>query len=295
MLKSMTGYGTASCEFEGVNYIIEIKSVNGRYLKPCVRTPEDLGFLDIEIENLIKKYISRGTVTCSLRSKLASEQASAYVNAAAVQGYITKLRDAASRVDGIECRIELAKLLEAPGVTDCEELTEDKAKILLKKISEITVCALEYLTAMRIAEGKTIEKDIKSRCTEISDVVKRLYERSPKVIDEYHTRLEKRVNEMMKTAKLELDQQTLVREIAVFADRADISEEISRLESHIEQIKETCNTEEAGGRKLDFICQELFRESNTIGSKSNDPEISKCSVELKCTVEKIKEQVQNVE
>ncbi|AQQ70153.1 hypothetical protein SMSP2_00495 [Limihaloglobus sulfuriphilus] len=295
MLKSMTGYGTASCEFEGVNYTVEIKSVNGRYLKPCVRTPEDLGFLDIEIENLIKKYITRGTVSCSLRYKLASEQASAYVNAAAVEGYLTKLRDAASRVEGIKYRIELAKLLDAPGVTDSEELTEDKAKILLQKISEITVSALENLTAMRIAEGKTVKADIISRCGEISDITKRLYERAPKVIDEYHTRLEKRVNEMIKGAKLELDQQTLVREIAVFADRADISEEISRLESHIEQIKETCSEDEPGGRKLDFICQELFRESNTIGSKSNDPEISKCSVELKCIVEKIKEQVQNVE
>ena len=293
MLRSMTGYGSARGQDGGVAYDVEIRAVNHRYLKVIVRLPDVWAAAETEIEKRLRREIRRGSVTVSVRMKVTDEQAAYKVNTAALNRYVDQLREL--EVDANPTmRIDLAALLQLPGVCESpcyESICEQTRETLMSVVDE----AVDDLVGMRKREGEALAEDLLANCKAVEDSLAIVAGRTDTVVADYHARLQERVAQLMEAAKLELDADSLGREVAVFAERCDVAEEISRLTGHIEQFRLNAASQEAAGRKLDFIAQEMLREANTIGSKASDTEISRAVVEMKTAVDRIKEQVQNVE
>ena len=294
MIKSMTGYGQAQGDVNGISYAVEIKSVNNRYLKTAIKLPEILSFLEDDIEKLLRENLSRGTVNYSLRFKDMSGNSFFEIDEKALKSIAKKLSDAASDA-GIEGTFDISNLLDLPGIIRPVSPDNEELEFIRKKVIEISLQAMEQLREMRSTEGKFLEADLRKHCEAIENDLKKISIRSSTVIQEYTKKLKQRVEILLAEAKLNLDEETLAREVAIYADRSDISEEIARLDSHAQQFKQFCCLNEQAGRRLDFISQEMLREANTIGSKSSDNEITGYVVDIKCWVERIKEQVQNVE
>jgi uncharacterized protein (TIGR00255 family) len=294
MIKSMTGYGQAQGDINGVSYAVEIKSVNNRYLKTTVKLPEILSFLEDDIEKLLRENLSRGTINYTLRVKDISGNSFFEIDEKVLQSIAKKLSNAASNA-GIEGTFDISNLLELPGIVRPVSPNNEELDLTRKKVIEISLLAMEQLRKMRITEGKFLEADLRKQCELIQNDLKKINVRSSVVIQEYSKKLKQRVEMLLAEAKLHLDEETLAREVAIYADRSDISEEIARLDSHVQQFKQFCSSNEQAGRRLDFISQEMLREANTIGSKSSDNEITGYVVDIKCWVERIKEQVQNAE
>ncbi len=290
----MTGYGEATSETNGVTYTVEIRTVNNRYLKTSIRLPDSVAFLERDIDKLLRKNLSRGTVSYVLRLKNVSANVLFDIDEAALRAYMEKLGRVASSVD-VKCPIDIGGLLTIPGVLEPVLPDEKEAELVKQAVLSITQEAIEKLKRMRADEGAALAADLKSNCEAIKQDLKEIRARSGVVLQQYEKKLKKRVNELLAGAKLKLDEETLAREVAVFAERSDISEEIARLESHLKQFNESCKTNAQAGRKLDFISQEMLREANTIASKGSDSEIVRWVVDIKCRIERIKEQVQNVE
>jgi uncharacterized protein (TIGR00255 family) len=216
------------------------------------------------------------------------------IDETALQAVMERLSRIASSAN-INCPIDIGSLLILPGILEPATPDENTAEQIRKKVLEISQEAIEKLKQMRAAEGAALEADLKKHCSAIKQDIERICARSEVVLTRYAEKLKKRVNELLTGAKLKLDEETLAREVAIFAERSDISEEIARLDSHLLQLLQGCQTNSQAGRKLDFISQEMLREANTIASKASDTEITKCVVEIKCRIDRIKEQVQNVE
>jgi uncharacterized protein (TIGR00255 family) len=191
--------------------------------------------------------------------------------------------------------VDLATLAGLPGVCQAPALDESAKDAFWQTIAGLTNQALDELIAMRRREGESLRTDLLGQCGSIREHLQVIAERAPVVVDEYRLRLQERVNNLLRSAELTLQEDALVREVALFADRCDINEEIARLSSHLEQFARACDSPEPAGRKLDFLAQEILRETNTIGSKSNDAEITRHVVDIKSLVDRLKEQVQNVE
>jgi len=295
MLNSMTGFARVCREIGGINYAVEIRTVNNRYFKPSIRLPEATAFLEQEIEKFLRQQIYRGTVNYFLRYKNTSGEPMYEIDAAALKNYVAKLNSINRPDGGIECRINLADLLLLPGVVRSQEPENEQAQQLRKAVFEVTAQALEQLKAMRRQEGQALAEDLVQQCGQIKSLLEDIKTRKHVVVNEYKDRLAARVKELLSSARLELDSDTLAREVALFADRSDIGEEVIRLGSHIEQFTASCQTGEYAGRKLDFISQEMLRETNTIASKASDAKICLDVVQIKSCIERIKEQVQNVE
>jgi len=301
MINSMTGYGQAEGEVKAVSYAVEIKTVNNRYLKTNIKLPEAVAFLEEDIEKLLRKNLSRGTINYALRLKHITANALFDIDEMALQAIMDRL----SRIScsprpapGGAWQIDISSLLSLPGIIrptlpDKEMLEQIKDAVL-----NITQAAIDKLKQMRAAEGSFLEADLKNHCQAIKRDLQRIRARSDAVLQEYAKRLRKRVDELLAEAKLKLDEETLAREVAILADKSDISEEIARLSSHLARFAESCQAnppEAAAGRRLDFISQEMLREANTIASKASDAEIIHYVVDIKCRIERIKEQVQNIE
>ena len=294
MINSMTGYGEAQGEIDGVTYAVEVKAVNSRYLKVIIKLPELVAFLEEDIDRLLRGSLFRGTVNYVLRFKDVSANALFDIDDSALQTVVDKL----SRIEpsaGVEKSLDIASLLNLPGIIQPVVPDEETAERMKQRILEVSRRAIEKLKEMRAAEGAALEADLNKNCSEIQRDLERVRARSTVVVQEYAQRLKKRVNELLVRAELKLDEEVLAREVALFADRSDISEEIARLDSHLQQFAQTCRTDEQSGRRLDFISQEMLREANTIASKSSDTEITRAVVDIKCWVDRIKEQVQNIE
>jgi uncharacterized protein (TIGR00255 family) len=294
MINSMTGYGEAQGESNGISYAVTIKTVNNRYFKTAVKLPELAAFLEEDIEKLLRKNLSRGTVNYVLRLKEAPVDVLFDIDEAALRAVSQKLNRVKSS-DGIEGTIELGNLLNLPGVIrpaspDAEQIEQIRAVVL-----RISQEALDKLKQMRAVEGGFLEADLKKHCKAIEHDIEQINARTPIVLQKYTEKLKKRVNELLAHAELKLDEESLVREVALFADRSDISEEIARLDSHLQQFAQCCQANDQAGRRLDFISQEMLREANTIASKASDTEITSFVVDIKCQIDRIKEQVQNVE
>jgi len=293
MLQSMTGYGSASDRIEGVELTVEIRAVNNRFLKPTVRLPEHLSGLETEIEQLVRRKLSRGTVSVSVQMKVPDEQAAGNINTAALNHYIEQLR-----LIGVDAnpmlRIDLGAMLMLPGIVE-PPLLEELAGKLHEGLTKLVLAALDALTSMRIEEGKAVRADLESHCAAITEMLGSVVRRAPDVVKDYHERLAARVEELTLAGNLKIDEESLAREVAVFAERCDIAEEVARLRGHVEQFSQALTADESVGRKLDFIAQEMLREANTIASKANDVEIVRTVVEIKTAIDRIKEQVQNVE
>jgi uncharacterized protein (TIGR00255 family) len=276
---------------------VEIRSVNNRYFKSAVRLPEWLAFLEPEVDRRLREKIGRGTVNYSLKSRSSAEGSAGRVNTAVLTAYLRQLRSvpAAELPAGAAPTIDLATLLTLPGVCETHDGAEEEREPWRAAVEKLTSAALDRLLTMRTVEGKALWADLEKQCRAIAVHLDAVAVRAPSVPAEYRNRLQDRVNALLANSGVTVAGQDLLREVAVFAERCDISEEISRLTGHIEQFLTTGRTEEAAGRKLEFLGQEMLREANTIGSKANDAEIVRHIVEIKGAADRIKEQVQNVE
>ena len=294
MINSMTGYGEAQGEVDGVTYAVELKAVNNRYLKAIMKLPELAAFLEEDIERLLRANLGRGTVNYALRLKDISGSAVFDIDEAALLKVIEKL-EAVELSAGLPKSVDIGSLLNLPGIIRPVQPDEETAERMKRRILEISQEAIDRLKEMRAAEGAALEADLKENCNKIKDYLDQIRTLSEKVVVEYATKLKKRVDDLLAHAELKLDEDALAREVAIYADRSDISEELARLESHLQQFAESCEVAGQAGRRLDFISQEMLREANTLASKSSDAEVSRLVVDIKCRVDRIKEQVQNVE
>ena len=293
MLCSMTGFGAAAGQADGVEYAVEVRSVNNRYFKGSIRLPESLSPLESEIDKRLRSKVTRGTVTLQVRMKVPEELAAATVNGKALQRYLDQLKPL--EIDGGPVlRIDLGSLLLLPGVCEPAPL-DDLVERTRAGVMALIDQAVDGMLAMRKAEGEALRADLSGHCDRIERHLADVERRSPSVVQEYHERLKGRVAELVNAAQVPVEGEHLAREVAVFAERCDISEEVSRLRGHLEQFREALGLPGAVGRKLDFIAQEMLREANTIASKANDAAIGRAVVEIKTAVDRIKEQVQNAE
>ncbi|MFD1777837.1 YicC/YloC family endoribonuclease [Fredinandcohnia salidurans] len=291
MIASMTGYGRANKELDGYTVHVELKSVNHRFCEINIRLPRQLLFLEDKIKKAILEHVKRGRVEVFLNIE--------------GEGLVTKaisidwdlLEELVSTTKVIQEKYQLSdqitsqQLLSNDNILSIEE-KEMENNELESTVLEVIQSATLQLKQMREAEGKTLIEVIFSFLDLVVENVHTIKEYAPIVVTQYRDRIEKRIKEYVGN---EFDENRILTEVALFAEKADISEELTRLESHISQFKETVSTNEPIGRKLDFIVQEMNRETNTIGSKANDPTIAKHVVEIKSLLEKIKEQVQNIE
>jgi len=290
---SMTGFASVRGQIEGTEYSVEIRSVNNRYLKAIVRLPEIWSSAEPQVEKLLRSKIRRGSVVIRVQMRLPDERAGYRVNMAAMRSYLDQLKMLGIEADPT-LRIDLGSLLQVPGVCEppfTEELYSASHDALMDLVSQ----AIDGLISMRGEEGKAISHELLGHCDILEQKVQSVAQRAPQVVKDYQQRLASRVSELTNTGQVDIDAELLAREVAVFAERCDITEEIARLNGHIEQFRRTARTEEAAGRKLEFIAQEMLREANTIASKANDAEIAQAVVEMKTAVDRIKEQAANVE
>jgi uncharacterized protein (TIGR00255 family) len=294
MINSMTGYGQAEAEINGVNYAVEIKAINNRYLKTNIKLPDTVAFLEEDVDQLLRRNLLRGTINYVLRLKDVSGHALFDIDEQALRAIIQRLSDVSSSVD-IDGMVDMGSLLNLPGIIQPKMPDEGISGQIRDMVLSISQEAIGKLKQMRAAEGSFLEADLKSHCDAISEDLQKIRTRSTTVMQEYAKRLRKRVDELLAEAKLKLDEQTLAREVAILADRSDISEEVARLDSHLQQFTESRRTDDQAGRRLDFISQEMLREANTIASKASDTEIVRCVVDIKCRIDRLKEQIQNVE
>lgn len=294
MILSMTGYGAAETTHDGVAYAVEIRSVNHRYLKLSLKIPEHLQFSEVEIESQVRRRVSRGSVNLSVRTRSESAGAVRTLNMGVVQCYVDQLTTA-RLPDTVQPTLDLAALALLPGATDAAEIDDATRHAVTAMLVQLVDRALLALLEMRRQEGRTLAEELTGIVDHIRRELLTVAGRAPKVVEEYFERLRSRVTILLKSAELDLQAEGLMREVAVYAERSDISEEISRLRSHLDQFTELCARGDQVGRTLDFLAQELLREANTIGSKSNDVEIARCVVQIKGLVDRLKEQVQNVE
>ena len=299
MIYSMTGFGDAADEANGSRYAVEIKSLNNRYFKPSIKLPEAVSGLEPEIETVLRHKAGRGSVIYSLRMKSADAMlggaTGARIDVEALRAYVGQLTQA-----GFEVR-EPERLMFLPGVILSGDAAESADEGDLDRHREIVLRltreAADKLLAMRRREGESLLGDLMTHTNMIATNLSAIRDRAGGVVEQYYDRLVSRVNELLAKAELSVDRNDMLKEVAVFAERSDISEELHRLRHHVEQFEAACrgDAETSVGRKLDFIAQEMLREANTIGSKAGDPEIAGRVVEIKGAIDRLKEQVQNVE
>ncbi len=293
MILSMTGFGAADRHVDGISYRVEIRSLNGRYFKLSLKLPEELTALEPVVEQRLRERLGRGSITYSLAFRDESPLAAQQINLAALQSYVDSLQ----QIRGLEkaCQIDLAALVALPGVCQPRVLHDSTRQKYQATVVALTDDAVNRLIEMRKLEGAALRKDLLDHCARIRDLAAQIRTRSPLVVEDYHQKLRSRVNSLLASGEIKLDQDDLIREIAIFAERCDISEELARLASHLDHFAELCDTRDEAGRKLDFVAQEMLRETNTIGSKANDAQIARHVVDIKALIDRIKEQVQNVE
>ena len=294
MINSMTGYGQAQGEVNGVSYLVEIKTVNHRYFKAIIRLPEPVAFIEEDIDKLLRNDMSRGTINYVLRLKNSSVNALFDIDEAALKTVAEKLNRAGSSA-GIQGSIDIGNLLSLPGIIQPALPDKKASEQIREKVLEVSQKAIDKVKQMRAAEGGFLEADLKKHCAAIEEDLGQICARGDIVLQEYAAKLKQRVDSLLTEVKLKLDEETLAREVAIFADRSDISEEVARMDSHLQQFSQACQANELAGRRLDFISQEMLREANTIASKASNTDIIRCVVDIKCRVDRIKEQVQNIE
>ena len=294
-MKSMTGFGRGECEKLGRQFTVEIKTVNHRYLEPNIRMPHQFQALEASIRAIMKERIARGKADVSIRyTNHSDDQGTVWVNETKLSEYVSALRKAAENV-GLTDDLALSKVLNLPGVVESEMAEEDLEEIQVI-LTEALDLAINDLDAMRLREGETLKLDFKSKLDELEEHVVEIEKIAPRVVEGYKTRLYERMDQYLDKAKTQqLDEGRLETEVTLFADRCCIDEELTRLHSHIKQYRQLIEKKEPIGRQLDFLTQELNRESNTIASKSNDLEITRHALAMKNIVEKIREQIQNIE
>lgn len=296
MIHSMTGFGEARAESEGVTYRVEIRSLNNRYFKASIKLPEQFLRYEAQVDKQLRSRLGRGSVSFTLRMRDENPAAAYQINTAILGEYVRQLRGVAGEDESTT--IDLARLVEVPGIFQPPEIEEDVLRQQFATVESLTTEALEKLIAMRCVEGRALLADLEASCKEVRGRIGDVRQHAPAVVVEYQKRLHSRIQQLLDGtdgSAVELFQDAVSREVAIFAERCDVNEELSRIDSHLDQFAALCAAPEVVGRKLDFLTQELLREANTIGSKSNSAAISRHVVEIKAAIDRIKEQVQNVE
>lgn len=292
MIKSMTGFGRCEVAENNRKFTVEMKAVNHRYLDVNIKMPKALNFFESAIRSELKKYISRGKVDLFITYEDFSEKTSSVrYNRELAEEYLKYLRRMAEEF-GLEDDIRVSSLSKYPEVFTMEDAGIDEEE-LWKELQRALDGAAEMFVESRVVEGENLREDLIQKLDGMRELADFITERSPKIIAEYRARLKEKVKELL--AEAAVDENRLLTEVTVFADKVCVDEELVRLKSHIETTKNTLLEGGSVGRKLDFIAQEMNREANTILSKSNDLEISNCGIELKTEIEKVREQIQNIE
>ena len=292
MVKSMTGYGRAVETVNGREFTVELRSVNNRYLDCTVKLPRALSFAEDAVKQAVKGAISRGKVDVfiSVRSE-GAEDVKITLNTAMVEGYLGAMHQMATDY-GIREDISVSLLSRMPDVFTVDKPEVDEEQLLADLLSVVNQ-ALERFDAMRSAEGRALENDLRSRGQTILSLVEQVEAGSGQTVADYRTRLENKLKEVL--ASTAIDESRILTEAAIFADKVAVDEETVRLRSHLDQMNNMLTTGGAIGRKLDFLLQEMNRESNTIGSKCSDVRMARIVVDIKAELEKIREQTQNIE
>lgn len=292
MIKSMTGFGRCEVADGDRKFTVEMKSVNHRYLDANIKMPKKLNFFESSIRNLLKKYIQRGKVDIFVTYEDFSENnVCIKYNADAAREYMTYLQKMAEDF-GMDNDVRISSLSRYPEVFTMEEQNIDEEEIW-KGLAKAIEGAAEGFVQTRIIEGEHLKEDLIEKLDGMLRNVDFISSRSPQIIAEYKEKLEEKVKDLLEDTKV--DENRLLMEVTIFADKVCVDEEIVRLKSHIETTKNTLVEGGSIGRKLDFIAQEMNREANTILSKANDLEISNHAIELKTEIEKVREQIQNIE
>ncbi len=291
-MKSMTGFGRGEAERDGYRFTVEIKTVNHRYFEPSVRLSRQLAALEANVRNRLKETIVRGKTDVFISFVDHSDkQGLVSINEPLLESYVTALREAAARLD-LRDTLCAGDILRFPDVLTQEDNNED-AETLWPILEEAMDQALEHLNAMRVKEGEHLKTDLLEKIRTLENCHAKLLEQAPLVVEAYKERLHTRMDELI--AKGTLEPGRLEAEVTVFADKCAIDEELTRLSSHFAQFRQTVELAEPVGRKLDFLTQELNRETNTIASKANALGISRTALDMKNEIEKIREQIQNIE
>lgn len=292
MVKSMTGYGRAEETFNGCTITVELRSVNNRYLDCNVRIPRLYLFAEEAIKARVQNTISRGKVDVFVTLDSAgAEKVQVSVNRPVADGYYAALKQL-SEDYGLSGEVSVSLLSRFPEVLLAEKAEEDVEQ-MAKDICSVLDRALADFDQMRAREGERLREDILSRAEAIEEKVALVERRSPQTVAEYRAKLEARMNEVL--SNTQLDPARILTEAAIFADKVAVDEETVRLRSHFAQLEKLANSDGPVGRKIDFLVQEMNREANTIGSKSQNTEIAYLVVDIKSEIEKIREQVQNIE
>ena len=294
MLLSMTGYGESQAQEDRLAVSVEVRCINSRYLKLSIRSSDGYGTLDPKIEALIRERIRRGTIQVNVRVERAASAEDYRLNEEVLGGYRSQLRQIQEDW-GNHQPIDPQQLLLLPGVVaetarGAEDVGQD-----WPTIRETLTRALDGLDTMRTKEGKAMAADLSANLNVIAMALTEVDKRAPLVVEAYRTRLNDRIGKVLAELNATLEPADILKEVSLFADRSDISEEIVRMRSHLEQFRNIMGSAEPSGRKLDFLTQEMVREGNTIGSKANDVEIARHVIEIKAAVERIREMIQNVE
>jgi uncharacterized protein (TIGR00255 family) len=294
VLVSMTGYGEAHAQAPDVAVVVEVRTINARHFKFSFRSTEGFGGLEPDVEALVRQAIRRGTVQLNLRVDRQASSEDFRINPAVLEGYIWQIEAFKGR-SGSTDKVELAKLLTLPGVVDEKHRADFDPREVWPVIEPAIKEALAAAARMRAEEGKALAEDLATNGYAVEKCLGEISKRAPDVAQAYLARLTQRVNLSLSELNVSVDASDLLREVSLFVDRSDISEEVVRLRSHLQQFADALQLPESSGRKLEFIVQEMGREVNTIGSKANDAEISQYVVEVKSALERIREQIQNVE
>ena len=294
MLLSMTGFGESQKNQDGLRVHVEIKTVNNRFFKLSLHISEGYSLLESQIDSLLRQSIKRGTVQLNVNVVKEFSSDSISFNASAMDAYWTKL-SAWAKQAGVGA-IQPESLLTLPGVienanSNKESNLEDDWLVIQSAISD----AAEKLYAMRQREGEAMRRDLSANISEIRSYLEEIRALAPNVPKNYASKLTERINAILEEQGVEIDSKDIVREVAIFTDKCDISEEVVRLSCHLDQFDALLESSNAEGRKLDFLTQEMNRETNTIGSKANDLDIARRVIDIKAVIEKIREMVQNVE
>lgn len=293
MIKSMTGFGRCEISEEKRRFVVEMKGVNHRYLDVNIRMPKKLNFFETSIRNLLKKSVQRGKVDIFITFEdLSESQISLKYNETLAGEYLTYFRKMQEKF-GLEDDVRVSTLSRCPEVLTMEEQVVDEEE-LWNELKKALDGAIEQFVATRSMEGENLKQDMIEKLDGMRKLADQIEERGPQILAEYRKKLESKVHELLEDTQME--EGRIAAEVVMFADKICTDEEVVRLKSHISHMKETLQSDENGiGRKLDFIAQEMNREANTILSKANDLETSNLGIDLKTEIEKVREQIQNIE
>ncbi len=292
----MTGQGQGRTPFGSAEISVEVRAVNNRHLKLHLRTSDAIGSIEPQIEALVRNEVRRGSLQLNVQLTGGEFACEYQLQIGVVEGYLRQCQTLAQKL-GIESNVSVADVLALPGVVSDSRasLSAKLSDALVTGVLETLKSALDCLNRMRAVEGESMRRELLQQLTKLDELTVAVEQRAPVVIDEYRERLSAKLSKALAEVGQQVQEADLVREVLLMADRADIREEIVRLRSHFAQFAKLLDAEESQGRKLDFLIQEMFREANTIGSKAGDAEVAQRVVDIKTTIEQMRELVQNVE